>query len=77
MYGNVICRCEKVSAAEIIEAIHRHAGARTINGVKEGQEQAWVVVRADFVHQGNAYIVSGTRNTHGKSNKIRRIHGWY
>ena len=34
MYGNIICRCEIVSAAEIIEAIHRPAGARTIDGVK-------------------------------------------
>jgi len=34
MYGNIICRCETVSAAEIIEAIHRPAGARTIDGVK-------------------------------------------
>ena len=33
-YGNVICRCETVSEAEIIEAIRRPAGARTIDGVK-------------------------------------------
>lgn len=34
MYGNIICRCEKVSEAEIVEAIRRPAGARTIDGVK-------------------------------------------
>ena len=32
-YGNIICRCECVSEAEIIEAVKR--GARTIDGVKK------------------------------------------
>lgn len=32
LYGNIICRCETVSEAEIIDAIHR--GARTVDGVK-------------------------------------------
>ena len=33
-YGKIICRCEQVSEAEILEAIHRNAGARTVDGVK-------------------------------------------
>lgn len=33
-YGNIICRCETVSEAEILDAIHRPAGARTVDGVK-------------------------------------------
>lgn len=33
-YGHVICRCETVTEGEIIEAIHRPAGARTVDGVK-------------------------------------------
>jgi len=31
-YGNIICRCENVTEAEIVEAIRR--GARTLDGVK-------------------------------------------
>jgi len=31
-YGHLICRCEKVSEAEIVEAIHR--GATTLDGIK-------------------------------------------
>lgn len=31
-YGNIICRCETISEAEIVEAIHR--GARSVDGVK-------------------------------------------
>lgn len=34
LYGNIICRCETVSEGEIVEAIHRPGGARTLDGVK-------------------------------------------
>ncbi len=33
-YGTVICRCETVTEGEIIDAIHRVPGARSIDGVK-------------------------------------------
>lgn len=34
-YGRIICRCEKISEGEIIDAIHRPCGATTIKGVKK------------------------------------------
>lgn len=34
LYGRIVCRCETVSEGEIIEAIHRPCGARTVDGVK-------------------------------------------
>ncbi len=33
-YGKVICRCETITEGEIVDAIHRNAGARTLDGVK-------------------------------------------
>lgn len=33
-YGNIICRCEGISEGEIVEAIHRVPGARSLDGVK-------------------------------------------
>lgn len=33
-YGKIICRCETVTEGEIVDAIHRNAGARTVDGVK-------------------------------------------
>ena len=33
-YGNIICRCEMVTEAEIRDAIRRPVGARSIDGVK-------------------------------------------
>ncbi|MEG0613964.1 MAG: FAD-dependent oxidoreductase [Clostridium sp.] len=33
-YGNIVCQCEKVTEGEIVDAIRRPLGARTVTGVK-------------------------------------------
>lgn len=33
-YGAIVCRCEEVSEGEILDAIHRPLGAKTLDGVK-------------------------------------------
>ena len=33
-YGQIICRCETVTEGEILDAIHRPLGARSLDGVK-------------------------------------------
>ena len=33
-YGNIICRCEMVTEGEIIDAIRRPLGAKSLDGVK-------------------------------------------
>lgn len=33
-FGNIICRCEKISEGEVLDCIHRPCGATTIRGVK-------------------------------------------
>ena len=33
-YGNIICRCESISEGEILDAIHRPLGARSLDGIK-------------------------------------------
>lgn len=33
-YGNMICRCETVSEAEIVQAIHKGPGARSVDAIK-------------------------------------------
>ena len=35
LFGNIICRCEKITEGEIIDVIHRNCGATTIKGVKK------------------------------------------
>lgn len=34
-YGHMICRCEKVSEGQIVDAIHRNCGARSVKGIKK------------------------------------------
>ncbi len=33
-YGEIVCRCETVTRAEILEAIHNPLGVHTVTGVK-------------------------------------------
>lgn len=33
-YGKIICRCERVTEGEILDAIHAPVGARTVDGIK-------------------------------------------
>ncbi len=33
-YGRIICRCEGISEGEILDAIHRPLGARSLDGIK-------------------------------------------
>ena len=33
-YGNIVCRCEKISEGEILDAIHRPVGATSLDSVK-------------------------------------------
>lgn len=33
-YGNIICRCEMITEGEIMDAIHRPVGAKSLDGVK-------------------------------------------
>lgn len=33
-YGNVVCRCETITEGEIVDAVHRPVGAKTLDGVK-------------------------------------------
>ena len=33
-YGHIVCRCERITEGEILDAIHRNCGATTLNGVK-------------------------------------------
>ena len=34
LYGSIVCRCETISEGEIVDAIRRPLGAKTLDGVK-------------------------------------------
>ena len=50
-YGNIICRCEMITEGEILDAIHRPLGARSLDGVKRRTRAAWGVASQDSVPQ--------------------------
>jgi glycerol-3-phosphate dehydrogenase len=33
-FGRIVCRCERITEGEIVDAIHRNAGATTVDGIK-------------------------------------------
>lgn len=34
-YARIVCKCEKITEAEVVDCIHRNMGARTIKGMKK------------------------------------------
>jgi glycerol-3-phosphate dehydrogenase len=34
LYGNIVCRCESITEGEILDAIHRPLGAKSVDAVK-------------------------------------------
>lgn len=47
-YGNIVCRCEKVTEGQIIDAIKRPLGARTIDGIKRRTRQGMGRCQSSF-----------------------------
>lgn len=35
LYGKIVCKCEKISYQEIVDAIHSPCGAKTIKAIKK------------------------------------------
>ena len=48
LYGNIICRCESISEGEIVDAIHRVPGARSLDGIKRRVRQGMGRCQAGF-----------------------------
>lgn len=57
-YANIICRCEMVSEAEIVQAIRRPVGARTLDGIKRRVRAGMGRCQAGFCTPGQVEILS-------------------
>lgn len=57
-YGNVICRCETVTEGEIIDAIRRPLGARSLDGVKRRTRAGMGRCQAGFCSPRTMEILS-------------------
>lgn len=45
-FGRVICRCETITEGEILAAIRRNPGARSVDGVKRRTRAGMAAARA-------------------------------
>lgn len=58
-YGTIICRCENISEGEIIDAITRTLGARSLDGIKRRVRQGMGRCQAGFCTPRTMEILSG------------------
>ncbi|MCR5162336.1 MAG: NAD(P)/FAD-dependent oxidoreductase [Lachnospiraceae bacterium] len=58
LHGNIVCRCEMVTEAEIREAIHRPVGAKTIDAVKRRTRAGMGRCQGGFCSPRVASIIS-------------------
>ena len=61
-YGNVICRCETVTEGEIINAIRRPVGARSLDGVKRRTRAGMGRCQAGFCSPKTMEILARERH---------------
>lgn len=61
-YGNMVCRCERVTEGEIMDAIHRPLGARTLDGVKRRTRAGMGRCQAGFCTPRTMEILSRELN---------------
>ena len=50
-YGHLVCRCEKVSEAEIVDCINRNCGATTVKGVKKRVRSGFGMCQGTFCQE--------------------------
>ena len=57
-YGSIVCRCEGVSEGEIVDAITRTLGARSLDGIKRRVRQGMGRCQAGFCTPRTMEILS-------------------
>ena len=61
-YGNIICRCEMITEGEILDAIHRPLGARSLDGVKRRTRAGMGRCQAGFCSPRTMEILARERH---------------
>lgn len=75
-YGEIICRCEKVSKAEILQAIHNPLGVHTMTGIKYRTRSMMGRCQGGYCQMRIAAMIE--QELHIKETDIRyaRKHSW-
>ena len=61
-YGTIVCRCELVSEGEIIDAIRRPLGAKSLDGVKRRTRAGMGRCQAGFCSPRTMELLARERN---------------
>lgn len=61
-YGRIICRCESITEGEIIDAIHRPVGAKSLDGVKRRTRAGMGRCQGGFCSPKVMEIISREKN---------------
>lgn len=61
-YGNIICRCEMITEGEIIDAIRRPLGAKSLDGIKRRTRAGMGRCQAGFCSPRTMEILARERN---------------
>ena len=61
-YGTIICRCENVSEGEIVDAINRTLGAKSLDGIKRRVRQGMGRCQAGFCSPRTMEILARERH---------------
>jgi len=69
-FGRIVCRCESVTEGEIVDAIHRNAGATTVDGVKRRLRPGTGRCQGGFCGPRVVEILS--RELHIPMNEVRK-----
>lgn len=72
-YGNIICRCEMVTEGEILDAIHRPLGAKSLDGVKRRTRAGMGRCQAGFCSPRTMEILA--RELHVSQQEITKSGG--
>lgn len=62
-YGNIICRCEMITEGEIMDAIHRPLGAKSLDGVKRRTRAGMGRCQSGFCSPKTIEILARERGT--------------
>ena len=72
-YGRIICRCESISEGEILDAIHRPLGARSLDAVKRRTRAGMGRCQAGFCSPRTMEILA--RELHVDQSEITKCGG--
>lgn len=61
-YGNIICRCEMITEGELLDAIHRPLGAKSLDGVKRRTRAGMGRCQAGFCSPRTMEILARERH---------------